>query len=103
MVKATIGQYSDFLSWSFSGLDLSISCSYCWKGAAKRRPVRNVRWNHADFCDSCFFKYTVMEAAGRAEEFWQAYDARNTYEYQFDYRTGDHTITKNPCTDVNNG
>ena len=24
-------------------------------------------------CEGCFFRYTVMEAAGRAEEFWEEY------------------------------
>jgi len=30
---------------------------------------------HVRLCEACFFRYTVMEAAGRAVEFWEAHNA----------------------------
>ena len=64
-VSATIGQYSDFLS--MSDLTLGFSCYSCGQSPAMCR----AHDQHA-LCDGCYFRWTVMKAAGREQEFWDA-------------------------------
>lgn len=66
MADATIGQYSGFLNIS----DFGFRCD-CGQRATKMVPFPDPSPS-GHFCDACHFRHTVMKAAGREQEFWDA-------------------------------
>jgi hypothetical protein len=64
-MKAIIGQYSDFLNISYA-----VRCG-CGR-IAEHSFGSFAEDTRMDLCDGCFFRYTVMKAAGREKEFLNA-------------------------------
>ena len=72
IVNATIGQYSDYAS--FSDLAWGARCYCCgqpseWSGFEGHRLPDG---SNPNLCGGCNFRHTVMKAAGREDEFWAA-------------------------------
>jgi hypothetical protein len=59
---ATIGQYADFPCPS----------DFCACGQRATKVLLDCGMRIANFCSACSFRHTVMKAAGREQEFWDA-------------------------------
>ena len=67
-VSVTIGQYADF--FSMSDMSFMASCDCC--GGRSTWVIKSRYSDARHLCDGCHFRHTVMKAAGREQEFWDA-------------------------------
>jgi len=91
-MNATIGQYSDFISFSDLAFDCGIGgwCYCCGQTAKWAGGLGSILpdGTNPNLCDGCHFRHTVMKAAGREDEFWAAHkdnpvrDVQNELAYR---------------------
>jgi hypothetical protein len=62
----TVCNYADPADFSFMSWNNDCRCG---------KPGNRVVNFEVHLCEVCFFRYTVMEAAGRTAEFWEAHNA----------------------------